>query len=230
MMNQPQKRDESQILSVLTIFCYAFGTGRSGRVWLLAARLRDARGHSTNRHSLFHAALVKPIQQKRRKKMKTPTTILRRSSTLAIFTLLILGFSINAYAQNGAAADEAVLRDNVKYLETGWNTKSGALFAKPFAEDADYVVINGMYIKGHATIETAHQRIFDTIYKDTNINLTVKQIRFLRPDVAVVHVTGHRVGPTKELTQNGMLTLVMTKEKQGWTIAAFQNTAIAARD
>jgi uncharacterized protein (TIGR02246 family) len=153
-------------------------------------------------------------------------TTLRHGSTLALLLLLILGASLTAHAQNGAAADEAALRENVKSLETGWNTKSGAVFAKPFAEDADYVIINGMYIKGRATIETAHQRIFDTIFKDTTISLTVKQIRFLRPDVAVVHVTGHRDGPTKDLTQDAMITFVMTKEKQGWTIAAFQNTAV----
>ena len=76
-------------------------------------------------------------------------------------------------------------------------------------------------------IETAHQQIFDTIYKDTMISLSVKQVRFLRPDVAVVHVNGHRSAPTKDLEHDAMLTLVMTKEKAGWTIAAFQNTAVA---
>ena len=79
-------------------------------------------------------------------------------------------------------------------------------------------------------IERAHQQIFDTIYKDTSIKLTVKQIRFLRLDVAVVHVEGQRGSTTKELEQSAMLTLVMTKEKQGWTIAAFQNTAVAPAD
>ena len=150
--------------------------------------------------------------------------------TLVFMTLLMLGFSVEPVnLQDSRAADEAAMRESVKQMETGWNTKSGALFAKPFAEDADYVVINGMYIKGRATIETAHQRIFDTIYKDTKINLTVKQIRFLRSDVAVVHVTGHRDGPTKDLTQDAILTLVMTKEQHGWTIAAFQNTGVAPR-
>lgn len=153
----------------------------------------------------------------------------RHCSLFAIFTLVILTTSLTAYAQNGASADEAALRENVKLMETGWNTKSGAVFAKPFAEDADYVIINGMYIKGRATIDAGHQRIFDTIYKDTTITLLVKQIRFLRPDVAVVHVAGHRDGPTKELKQDAILTLVMTKEKQGWTIAAFQNTAVASK-
>ena len=147
--------------------------------------------------------------------------------TLVFVTLLMLGFS--GQTVESQSADETAMRESVKQLETGWNTKSGALFAKPFAEDADYVVINGMYIKGRATIESAHQRIFDTIYKDTNLTLAVKQVRFLRPDVAVVHVEGHRTSPTKELVQDAMLTLTMTKEKQGWVIAAFQNTAVAAK-
>jgi uncharacterized protein (TIGR02246 family) len=145
--------------------------------------------------------------------------------TLAFVALLAL--SVNAHAQNNHVADESALREAVKQLETGWNTKSGAAFAKPFAEDADYVVINGNYIKGRAVIESSHQRIFDTIFKDTTISLTVQQIRFLRPDVAVVHVKGYRSSPTETLKQGALITLFMTKEKQGWTIAAFQNTAIA---
>jgi hypothetical protein len=45
----------------------------------------------------------------------------------------------------------------------------------------------------------------------------------------VVHVEGLRTGPANELNQGAMLTLTMTKEKQGWVIAAFQNTAVAPR-
>lgn len=147
--------------------------------------------------------------------------------TFVFVTLLMLGFS--GPVVDTPNADEAAMRESVKQLETGWNTKSGALFAKPFAEDADYVVINGMYIKGRTIIETQHQRIFDTIYKDTTLSLTVKQIRFLRPDVAVVHVSGQRVGPGKDHNQEAIITLVMTKQNDAWLIAAFQNTAVVPR-
>jgi uncharacterized protein (TIGR02246 family) len=152
-----------------------------------------------------------------------------KKNLISLSVVLLFAFIQPVYAQNDRAADEAAIRDNVKQLETGWNTKSGATFAKPFAADADYVVINGMYIKGRDVIATQHQRIFDTIYKDTKIALTVKQVRFLRPDVVVVHASGHRDGPTSELIQDAMLTLVMTKEGQGWSIAAFQNTAVVTR-
>jgi hypothetical protein len=45
-----------------------------------------------------------------------------------------------------------------------------------------------------------------------------------------VHVEGRRTGPTNDLNQSAMLTLMMTKEKHGWVIAAFQNTAVAAKN
>jgi len=65
---------------------------------------------------------------------------------------------------------------------------------------------------------------------NTTIHLSVKQIRFLRPDVAVVHVNGHRDVPEseKQLVADALMTMVMTREKEGWKIAAFQNTEIVA--
>lgn len=159
--------------------------------------------------------------------MNTRVNPLKRYAIAAVIALLAVISPV--FAQNDRAADEAAIRENVSQLVSGWNTKSGALFATPFAEDADYVIINGSYIKGRDVIAKSHQGIFDSIFKDTTLTLNVKQIRFVRPEVAVVHVSGHRDGPTKELVQDAMITLVMTKEKQGWKIAAFQNTAVASR-
>src|SRR5688500_20381529 len=146
-----------------------------------------------------------------------------------ITLIALLMIVSNVRAQDSRSTDEAAVREQVKQMETGWNSKSGADFAKPFAEDADYIVINGMHLKGRTAIAAGHQEIFDTIYKDTKVTLAIKQIRFLRPDVAVVHVNAHRAGPTKELTADALLTLVTTKEKQGWTIVAFQNTQVVKR-
>jgi uncharacterized protein (TIGR02246 family) len=162
--------------------------------------------------------------------MKRATTSTNLATTLAVFMLCVVTNSAQqARAMNTRAEDEAAIRKNVKQMEAGWNTGSGALFAKPFAEDADYVVINGMYFKGQAAIQKAHQQIFDTIFKDTTVSLSIKQIRFLRSDVAVVHFTGHREAPKQpELISDALVTTVMTKDKQGWKIAAFHNTQIVA--
>ena len=161
--------------------------------------------------------------------MKRSSTSIKLLTTIATFTLCVFTVSAQeAGAIKARAADEAAIRENVRQMEAGWNAKSGALFAKPFADDADYVVINGMYFQGRAIIEQAHQHIFNTIFKNTTVSLSVKQIRFLRPDVAIVHITGHKDAPEseKELVTDSLVSLVMTKDKQGWKIAAFQNTQV----
>jgi len=146
-------------------------------------------------------------------------------------TIVILCAATGLFAQEKTSKmskDEAAIRANVEQMAKGWNMKSGAEFAKPFAEDSDYVVINGMHIKGRAANAQGHQQIFDTIYKDSSLVATIKQIRFLRPDVAVVHGVSNLTFKVngEEKKGNGFVTLVMTKEKGKWSIAAFQNTAI----
>ena len=163
--------------------------------------------------------------------MKNSSLTIKLLTALATFTLLVLTVAAqDGTTKRGSAEDEAAIRENVKQMETGWNTKSGSLFARPFAEDADYVVINGMHLRGRDTIEQTHIQIFSTIYKNTTVSLKVKQIRFLRPDVAVVHVLGHRDAAEheQELETNALVSMTMTKDKQGWKIATFQNTRVIA--
>lgn len=144
--------------------------------------------------------------------------------SLALAAVLACALGVSAKTQT-AGGDDALLRENVRQLEAGWNAKSGAAFAKPFAEDADYVIINGMQIKGREAIAEGHQRIFDTIYKDSTLSLSVKQARMLRADVAVVHVSAHL--KSAQGAGDAVITLVMTKENGAWKIAAFQNTSVA---
>ncbi len=153
-----------------------------------------------------------------------------KNLTILIF-MVIMAAATSAQAQktDDKSADETMIRAQVAQLMNGWNAKNGAEFAKPFAEDADYVVINGMQIKGRAAIDKGHQYIFDTIYKNSTISYEVENIRFLRPDVAIVHVFGTLkvVDGDKAQTGNARMTLVMTKTAGRWEIVAFQNTQVA---
>jgi uncharacterized protein (TIGR02246 family) len=126
----------------------------------------------------------------------------------------------------GAAGDEAAVRAVVAAVEAAWNAHDGAAFAAPFAADADYVVVNGMYVKGREAIAQGHTQIFTTVYKESRNAATVKGVRFLRPDVAVVHIEWNlevRPGADKARAMN---TMVMTKEGGRWSIAAFHNTPV----
>ena len=151
-----------------------------------------------------------------------------RNFTILIFVLITGAAVTNAQRTDDKSADETAIRAQVEQMMKGWNAKNGAEFAKPFAEDADYVVINGMQIKGRAGIAKAHQGIFDTIYKNSTISLSAETIRFLKPDVAVVHVAGSlKVTEGDSIrTTNARITLTMTKTDGRWEIAAFQNTEV----
>lgn len=129
-------------------------------------------------------------------------------------------------ANKDAASDEAAIRAIVRSVQDAWNAHDGKAFAAPFAPDADYVIVNGMYIKGREAIEQGHTQIFMTIYKESRNAATVKGVRFLRPDVAVAHVEWNmevRPGGDKGRALN---TMVMTKENGRWHIAAFHNTPV----
>ena len=151
-----------------------------------------------------------------------------RNSTILILVLFIA--SINGYGQknDSKAKDEAAIRANVEQMEAGWNAHDGKAFAAPFAVDADYVVINGMHAKGRDEIEKGHTGIFTTIYKDSRNAATIKSIRFIRKDVAVVHVEWNLEFTIAGETRKGhaLSTMIMTKDNDKREIAAFQNTSI----
>ncbi len=155
--------------------------------------------------------------------------MLRKFFGMTIILIFAAVFVIAQEKDSKMSNDETAIRANVKQMETGWNANSGAEFAKPFAEDSDYVVVNGTHIKGRAANAAGHQQIFNTIYKDSRNVATIKQIRFVRPDVAVVHVFGTR-RPTREadsaLIGDARITMTMVKNNGKWEIAAFQNTSI----
>lgn len=154
------------------------------------------------------------------------------SVRIKLFPLALMGFMLagvlptGAQTQKNSSADEAAIRQVVQQVQDGWNAHDGKAFAAPFATDADYVVVNGMRAQGREAIERGHIAIFTTIYKDSHNVGTVKSIRFLRSDVAVVHIEWNlEVRPGGE-KHHAMNTMVMTKDGSKWSIAAFQNTPI----
>jgi uncharacterized protein (TIGR02246 family) len=146
-------------------------------------------------------------------------------------TIMVICAVAGLFAQENdskMSKDERAIRANVKQMETGWNAHDSKAFSAPFATDADYVVVNGMYAKGRDEIEKGHAGIFTTIYKDSRNAATIKSVRFLRKDVAVVHTEWNLefTGGGETRKGHALSTMIMTKDKGKWNIAAFQNTPI----
>ncbi len=83
--------------------------------------------------------------------------------------------------------DEATIRAFPQRMIDAWNAGDGAAFAAPFSDTADFVAFEGTHLKGRHAITEFHRRLFDTDVKGTRLEGEVKFVRFLTPDVAVVH-------------------------------------------
>lgn len=127
------------------------------------------------------------------------------------------------------AADEAAIRALIQKCSEGWNKGSGEAFAAQFAEDSDFVVANGRHDKGRRQNASAHQQIFDTFFKGTRLWVQVKSVRFLRPDVALVHTVGKVLKPGESDASPepiAIQTWTISKHDDEWRVDAFHNTFI----
>jgi uncharacterized protein (TIGR02246 family) len=126
-------------------------------------------------------------------------------------------------------ADEAAVHDLYQQLLDGWNRGSGEAFAAVFTEDGDLVAFDGTHFKGRKEIAPFHQQLFDKWMKGTCLVGQVKDVRFVGPDVALVHAVGGTVIPGKtepSPERNSIQTLVATRQGGEWRLAAFQNTRV----
>jgi uncharacterized protein (TIGR02246 family) len=154
----------------------------------------------------------------------------RRAVAASVMLLTLCGL---AAAQNAAerSKDEAAIRAIIATLSEAWTKADAKLWGDQFTEDADFTAWTGGYVKGRDAIARGHEEVFHVFYPGTKQRLTVRSLRFLRNDVAVVHVEGSVVEKDKEFppTPQSVPVAVLTKERGRWRIAVFQNTMIQSR-
>ena len=123
--------------------------------------------------------------------------------------------------------DEAAIRELYQQMVDGWNRGNGEAFAAPYAEDGDLVGFDGTYLKGRREIASFHQQLFDRFVKGSRLVGKIRSVRFLTPDVAVMHsVSGMVMAGQSDIDpeRNSIHMLVAIKSGPEWRLAAFQNT------
>ena len=139
--------------------------------------------------------------------------------------------------------DERTIRAIVGACEAAWNEGDAAAFTAEMAEDVDFINVVGEHHQGRATVERGHRHIFDTIYKESRVRSAIEDIRFIRPDVALVFIHARlnarvRLSAIAAATRPVQMsdenqesearpTMVMRKDDGRWRIVAFQNTSVA---
>jgi uncharacterized protein (TIGR02246 family) len=125
--------------------------------------------------------------------------------------------------------DEAKIFALFEDLLEDWGRGDGEAYGSRFTEDADYVAFDGMRTRRRREISASHQRLFDKFLKGTHLTGNILSIKFLSPDVALIHATGGTVmrGKTKPSPERDSIqTLVAVREGTEWRFAAFHNSRV----
>ena len=129
-------------------------------------------------------------------------------------------------------AGEAAIRYLFSELLDDWGRGDGHAYGSRFTEDADYVAFDGSHTKGRQEISSSHQELFDRWVKGTRLVGSVESVRFLGPEVALVHATGSTVFPGEDKprpSRDSIQTLVAVKREGAWIFKAFHNSRIVSR-
>lgn len=103
-----------------------------------------------------------------------------------LFTILALSSSRGAFAQEQRG--EAPIRAIIAAQAAAWNAGDGAAYAKDLAPEASFTNIFGMVMYGAPAFAERHRQILSTFYKSTTKHHTIRRIRFVTPDVAIVDI------------------------------------------
>ena len=127
------------------------------------------------------------------------------------------------------AADGRTIRALHGQVLDAWGAGNGNAFAAPFSDDALFIGFDGSVMRGREQIAATHQDVFDRWMKGTRLVEEQTEVRFVDPDVAVVHtlggtVMGGKSEPTPE--RDSIQTLVAVRDAGGWSFVSFQNTRI----
>ena len=153
---------------------------------------------------------------------------------LLVFIVFISAMDRSALAQekrSDRATREAAMEAVVaRYAET-WNANDIRSWGELFTDDVDYVHRGGGWWRSNEENIAGHYRLHERLARqnqEMNLELTVESIEFLRPEIALVHVTSKwpEMG-VSEGERGGIMTMVMLEEEGAWRIRALQNTLVS---
>jgi uncharacterized protein (TIGR02246 family) len=101
-----------------------------------------------------------------------------------------------------------------------------------FTSDCDYVTFDGTELHGLAENKSLHDTFARGALRGSVLTGKVRRVRFITPEVAVVHSTGNlqlRFHRHPKPSRDSVQTTVMRRTAEGWRIEAFQNTRIRRR-
>jgi len=159
---------------------------------------------------------------------------MRNKFTLLPAAILIAATAGPAKPQAGTGADEKAIRAIEARWEAAWNRHDVAAMASTYARDSDAINLAGEWLQGRAAFEKSLEDLHSGKTKGSVWQTEETHIRFLSPEIAVVHVYVNSHGDrnpdgTEMAARRVILTRVEVKRGGKWLIVASQATNIVPR-
>lgn len=119
-----------------------------------------------------------------------------RMHALVIASTIALAVGSVPKASAPDAAAEAPMRKIIADQAAAWDAGDAGGYASRLAPDASFTNLFGMVMYGKPAFEARHREILSTFYKGTRKKHTVRRIRFVTPDVALVDIDNEVHGVT----------------------------------
>ena len=151
----------------------------------------------------------------------------RRSSIkLMSYTLLAFLPTLAVAAENEEVAVRKVIAD----FADAWDRHDVKAMVRLHTEDVDFVNIFGQWWKGWNEVEESLRRVHSTAFSKSRMLVNTELIKFLAPNVALVHGTMELLDAPPETMGRCHSSRVLVKENGRWLISSFQNTSIRTGD
>ncbi len=147
---------------------------------------------------------------------------------ICVSALLCPGGFVKPVPPGSHAKDEEAIQKLLDDSTGAWNRHDMRPWSEQFTEDADFVVITGRHLKGRDEIFTYHDELHKGVFKDHSGSAKLKDLRFLRPDIAIGHVAFEGTSTSDPKVKTTALgTVVLAKQKGKWLVTAFHNTRLS---
>ena len=110
-------------------------------------------------------------------------------------------------------------------LNEAWGNADA--YADLFTNDASYIAFDGSRAQGRREIAESHRPLFEGILHSSRLVGEILEIRFLAPNVALIHSKGAVLQKRQQQPSRRAMsiqTTVVVKQDGRWLISAFQNT------
>ncbi|MEZ0364659.1 SgcJ/EcaC family oxidoreductase [Mycobacterium sp. pUA109] len=125
---------------------------------------------------------------------------------------------------NDRRADEDAIHVLINRQVKGWAAGDSAAYASVFTANADYVTFLGAHHQGRDAIAASYAPLFKRFLKGSRLDVEVTQLRFLTPDVAVIHAKAAVVKGKRRPRNYRVNTTVAVRTEDGWRFSSSQNT------